>query len=244
MNACLSFLRLPLILLIVLIAIISCHASSPPYDSSTDPPTQRPYKSKGKTYYPIPDSAGFRETGIASWYGKDFHGKRTSNGEYYDMYGATAAHKLLPMNTMIHVKNLDNGKETVVRINDRGPFVKGRILDLSYAQAKKIGIVAKGTARVRITALAPSNRKSTTKDNVRQGEYYVQIGSFRNKKRAMALQKRFTSAGVQTVIQQYIHQKKPYFRVQVFAGKRLEIARKAERSLLNRGYNDAFLIAR
>ncbi len=160
------------------------------------------------------------------------------------MYGATAAHKLLPMNTMIHVKNLDNGKETIVRINDRGPFVKGRIIDLSYAQAKKIGIIAKGTARVQITALASHDTKSITKKNIRQGEYYVQIASFRNKEKALALQKRFTIAGVRTVIQRYTRKKDTYFRVQVFAGRRLELAEKAERSLLNRGYKGAFLIAR
>ncbi len=116
--------------------------------------TQRPYVIKGITYYPIPSARGYVEDGIASWYGEPFHGRRTSNGEIYDMYGDTAAHKTLPMNTMLLVKNLDNGRSTVVRINDRGPFVQDRIIDLTYTKAKTLGLVGRGTARVEIVALA------------------------------------------------------------------------------------------
>ena len=116
--------------------------------------TQRPYVIKGITYYPIPSARGYVERGLASWYGDPFHGRKTSNGETYDMYGDTAAHKTLPMNTMLLVKNLDNGRSTVVRINDRGPFVEDRIIDLSYTKAKELGVVRKGTARVEIIALA------------------------------------------------------------------------------------------
>ncbi|MCI5132293.1 MAG: septal ring lytic transglycosylase RlpA family protein, partial [Candidatus Electrothrix sp. EH2] len=95
------------------------------------PGTQRPYVIEGQTYYPIPSAQGYEETGLASWYGDPFHGRKTANGETYDMYGVTAAHKTLPMNTMLLVKNLRNGKTATVRINDRGPFVDGRIIDLS-----------------------------------------------------------------------------------------------------------------
>ena len=115
--------------------------------------TQRPYVIKGITYIPIPSASGYRESGIASWYGEPFHGRRTSNGEIYDMYGDTAAHKTLPMDTMLLVKNLDNGRSTVVRVNDRGPFVRERIIDLSFTKAKELGVVGKGTARVEIVAL-------------------------------------------------------------------------------------------
>ncbi len=116
--------------------------------------TQRPYMIKGIKYYPIPSAVGYEEKGIASWYGEPFHGRKTSNGEIYDMYGDTAAHKTLPMDTMLLVKNLENGKSTTVRINDRGPFVQDRIIDLTYSKAKELGIVAHGTAKVEIIAMA------------------------------------------------------------------------------------------
>ncbi len=121
--------------------------------------TQRPYVINGITYYPIPSARGYEERGIASWYGEPFHGRKTSNGEVYDMYGDTAAHKTLPMNTMLLVKNLENGRTTMVRINDRGPFVQDRIIDLTFAKAKTLGIAGKGTARVEIVAMAESEEQ-------------------------------------------------------------------------------------
>ncbi|MDD2465938.1 MAG: septal ring lytic transglycosylase RlpA family protein [Desulfobulbus sp.] len=123
--------------------------------------TQRPYVIKGITYYPIPTASGYTEHGIASWYGAQFHGRKTSNGEVYDMYGDTAAHKTLPMNTMLLVKNLENGRSTVVRINDRGPFVQDRIIDLTFSKAKSLGVVGKGTAHVEIVALAEREEETT-----------------------------------------------------------------------------------
>ncbi len=115
--------------------------------------TQRPYVIKGVTYYPIPSSIGYVEKGVASWYGEPFHGRPTSSGEIYDMYGDTAAHKTLPMNTMLLVKNLDNGRSTLVRINDRGPFVETRIIDLTYTKARELGMLSRGTAHVKIIAM-------------------------------------------------------------------------------------------
>jgi rare lipoprotein A len=123
--------------------------------------TQRPYVIKGITYYPIPSARGYVEQGFASWYGEPFHGRKTANGEVYDMYGDTAAHKTLPMDTMLLVKNLENGRSAVVRINDRGPFVQDRIIDLTFTKAKTLGLVGKGTARVEIVALAESDEPQT-----------------------------------------------------------------------------------
>lgn len=117
-------------------------------------PTLRPYVIKGVRYYPIPSAVGYKEKGRASWYGKQFHGRKTANGETYDMYGDTAAHKTLPMHTMLLVKNLENGKEIVVRVNDRGPFVKSRIIDLTYTGAKNLGMLQNGTAKVEIIAIS------------------------------------------------------------------------------------------
>ena len=115
--------------------------------------TMRPYNVFGIRYYPFVANVGDQFDGIASWYGPDFHAKKTSNGEIYNMYAMTAAHKTLPMNTVVRVDNLDNGRSTIVRINDRGPFVAGRIIDLSNKAAHAIDMVRKGTARVKVTFL-------------------------------------------------------------------------------------------
>ncbi len=115
--------------------------------------TLRPYEVFGETYYPKIEKVGTSFEGIASWYGPNFHAKKTSNGETYNMYAMTAAHKTLPMNTMLRVLNLENGKNVIVRINDRGPFVDERIIDLSNKAAHKIDMVQNGTARVSITVL-------------------------------------------------------------------------------------------
>jgi rare lipoprotein A len=122
------------------------------FRTSSRPNYPKPYKISGKWYQPLPYARGYRERGLASWYGKKFHGRKTANGETYNMYGISAAHKTLPLGTYVTVKNLDNGKTLVVRINDRGPFVKGRIIDLSYGAAKKLGVVGPGTARVDVLA--------------------------------------------------------------------------------------------
>lgn len=115
--------------------------------------TMRPYNVFGIRYYPFVANVGDQFDGIASWYGPDFHAKKTSNGEIYNMYAMTAAHKTLPMNTVVRVDNLDNGRSTIVRINDRGPFVAGRIIDLTNKAAHEIDMVRKGTARVKVTVL-------------------------------------------------------------------------------------------
>lgn len=114
-----------------------------------------PYKVLGKTYRVIPSDKGFVQEGQASWYGNKFHGKRTANGELYSMYGMTAAHKTLPIPSYVRVTNLANGHQVVVRINDRGPFHKGRVIDLSYAAASKLGYLKLGTAQVRVEAIQP-----------------------------------------------------------------------------------------
>jgi rare lipoprotein A len=114
------------------------------------------YVVHGKSYNTMKSSKGFVERGIASWYGTKFHGRRTSSGEDYNMYAMTAAHKTLPLPTYVEVKNLDNGRKIIVKVNDRGPFYEGRIIDLSYAAAIKLGINKKGTGRVEIRAIDPS----------------------------------------------------------------------------------------
>ncbi len=214
------------------------------------PRTQAPYVINNKRFFPIPSAKGFNQTGLASWYGKDFHGRKTSNGEVYNMYAMTAAHKTLPMNTVLLVKNIDNGKETVVRINDRGPFIRGRIIDLSYTAGKKLDLIGRGTAKVRITALAEGhlNKKHQAQfssyPNFASGEFYVQIGAFTKKINALKLQRRFTDAGHSMALQKYYVPRTTLFRVQVYAGKTLDSARRAETALHKHGYDGAFIIAR
>jgi len=151
-------------------------------------PTMKPYVIRGIKYYPTVVSVGDEFSGIASWYGPDFHGKLTSNGETYNMHDMTAAHKTLPMNTIVRVTNKANGMMTVVRINDRGPFIATRIIDLSNAAAHKIEMVKKGTALVTIEILGfeVKGKKtiSKTKDlqkapqETQAAAYAIQIGSF------------------------------------------------------------------
>ena len=125
----------------------------------------------GKRYYPMKSSLGYVERGIASWYGSKFHGRNTSNGEVYDMYRMTAAHKTLPLPTFVEVTNLENGRQVVLRVNDRGPFHSNRIIDLSYAAASRIGMLGKGTALVEVRAIdprAPQPRVAQTTPTQRQ----------------------------------------------------------------------------
>lgn len=115
-----------------------------------------PYTVLGKTYYPMPDGKRYLATGTASWYGTKFHGQATANGEKYDLYGMSAAHKTLPLPSYVKVTNLDNGKSVILRVNDRGPFYSDRIIDLSFAAAKKLGYAESGTARVKVEGIDPA----------------------------------------------------------------------------------------
>ena len=121
--------------------------------------TARPYVVMGRSYTPMTALAPYRARGIASWYGRRYHGKKTSSGEVYDMYAMTAAHTILPIPSYARVTNIANGKSVVVRINDRGPFVQGRIIDLSYSAAHRLGVVAGGNAMVEVVAIIPDGAR-------------------------------------------------------------------------------------
>ncbi|MDM5270622.1 septal ring lytic transglycosylase RlpA family protein [Sulfurovum sp. zt1-1] len=152
--------------------------------------TMRDYTVLGKRYHPTFVEVGDKMKGISSWYGPNFHGKQTSNGECYDMNGQTAAHKTWPMDTMVKVTNLENGKSTIVRINDRGPFVKGRIIDCSYTAGKQLGLDRMGIARVEIQVVGfagkvtpqeiiAKQQKTHTQERVMISDFGVQVGAFR-----------------------------------------------------------------
>lgn len=113
----------------------------------------KPYTIRGKTYYPLVSAKGFREVGKASWYGKKFHGRTTASGERYNMYAMTAAHTILPFHTTVRVTDVRSGRSVIVRVNDRGPFSSGRVIDLSYKAAQQLGMANAGVARVRIEAI-------------------------------------------------------------------------------------------
>ena len=118
------------------------------------------YTALGVRYTPMADARGYRERGVASWYGKKFHGRPTSSREPYDMYAMTAAHKTLPLPSYVRVRNLQNGRAVVVRVNDRGPFLHDRVIDLSYAAAHKLGIVGTGTGLIEVEAVEPGGNHS------------------------------------------------------------------------------------
>jgi len=156
--------------------------------------TQKPYVVNGKIYYPkkyIP--IGYTQEGIASWYGPNFNGQKTSNGEIYNMYAYTAAHKTLPMNTIVKVTNLRNHKSVIVRINDRGPFVANRIIDLSYAAGKKIGLNITGTAPVKLQVIRFKGKNYVS-------GYKIQIGAFLRNYGAEKTAKKYKKFGYNTEI--------------------------------------------
>lgn len=174
-------------------------------------PTMKPYVVRGIRYYPTVVSVGDEFQGNASWYGPDFHGKLTSNGETYNMYDMTAAHKTLPMNTIVKVTNRRNGLSTVVRINDRGPFVATRIIDLSNKAARKIKMVGAGTAPVTLEVLGFETKGSTkipTRKQLKESpqtqsieDFAIQIGSFSKIEGALLTQEKYDNTdGYRTVI--------------------------------------------
>jgi rare lipoprotein A len=152
----------------------------------------------GKRYHTLQSSAGFVERGIASWYGSKFHGRNTSNGEVFDMYAMTAAHKHLPLPTFVEVVNLENGRRVVVRVNDRGPFHENRVIDLSYAAAGRLGMLGKGTALVEVRAIDPGRKAPTTRLAAGPGaqpvaaapRIYLQAGAFSSGDNAERLRER------------------------------------------------------
>lgn len=165
----------------------------------------------------------FEQRGVASWYGPKFHGRKTANGETYNMYEMTAAHRYVPFETTLLVTNLDNGRRVRVRINDRGPFVKKRVIDLSYAAAKKLDMVASGTAPVRLTVHSPAPSAAET-----LGDFYIQTGSFQKLDNAETMHSRLIDrgySGTRIVTVELEGQK--HWRVQAGTFSNLEAAQQA-----------------
>ncbi|WJW75928.1 septal ring lytic transglycosylase RlpA family protein [Thiohalobacter sp. IOR34] len=182
------------------------------------------YVVRGKRYYVRHSSRGYVERGIASWYGTKFHGRRTSSGEPYDMYAMTAAHKTLPLPTYARVTNLRNGRSVVVKINDRGPFHDNRLIDLSYAAARKLGIVGKGTGLVEVRAITPGEpearpplRSASAGAAVHHGsaELYLQVGAFSSRSNAERLRQRLGALARPVHILRGLNRQRTVFRVRI-----------------------------
>lgn len=188
------------------------------------------YRVGGHKYQVMKNSSGYKMRGVASWYGKKFHKQRTSSGEPYDMYVMSAAHKTLPLPTYIKVKNLDNGREAVVKVNDRGPFHGNRIIDLSYAAALKLGVFPKGTANVEIeTLMGPKG----------DGHYYLQAGAFSTEISAKQLKARLARLTSSPV---FIEHYKKHFIVKVGPFDNKSISDNLKTKLAKNGVSGSFSV--
>jgi rare lipoprotein A len=237
-----------------LLALAGCVRGSAPPPAEPAPPSPsgypKPYRVDGVWYQPIPDAEGFRQQGTASWYGKPFHGRRTSSGEIYDMYGVSAAHKTLPFGTMVRVRNLMNDKTLDVRVNDRGPFAKARIIDLSYGAAQALGVVGPGTAPVEIVALAtPARAVAEAGGGERyvaadptHGNFTFQVGAFQDRRNAERLAAKLRNVYDNVHIASYDRGDGLFHRVRVGRATSLKEADDYERMLMGHGY-EVYIVA-
>jgi rare lipoprotein A len=185
---------------------------------------------------------GNSQLGIASWYGPSFHGKPSASGELYDMWALTAAHRTLPFGTLVQVTKVETGKTVTVRINDRGPFIKGRIIDLSYTAARELAMIGEGTADVALTIVSPGNASiPSIKTPTR---FWVQVGAFTNLMEAMTLQERLGSQYDQARVKTVNLPSGEWHRVQVGIFHSKKTAQTAARALQNDfGGNPLILIS-
>ena len=208
------------------------------------------YEVFGKRYYTLKTSRGYHEKGIASWYGKKFHGRRTSSGETYDMYAMTAAHKTLPLPSYLEVTNLSNGKKVIVKVNDRGPFHGNRLIDLSYSAATKLGIIGKGTGMVELRVI--TNGKVVTTPVTERADasrssgpvgLYLQVGAFSTEHSADQLRAKLQGDIGDAVL--IVPLQKPngnLYRVRVGPLANVEYGDSLASRLLDLGYNDSHIV--
>lgn len=222
------------------------------YAYRSDSATQRgrlSYAIKGKQYQPLSSHEGFVQGGTASWYGSDFHGKETSSGEKFNMHAMTAAHKTLPLGVYVKVLNKKNGREIVVRVNDRGPFVDGRIIDLSYSAARNLGVVGSGTAQVQIEALGYRDRALKGKAAYRAplsydtGSFVIQVGSCASLENAQSMADYMREKYVFTTIREALVNGARYYRV--YAGNYISLkeAERVRKYSLNKLINEGVVVA-
>jgi rare lipoprotein A len=200
------------------------------------------YRSNERVYYPLLGKQGYEETGVASWYGPSFHGRKTSSGEVFDMHKISAAHKILPMHAQVTVTNLENGRSTTLTVNDRGPFVAGRVLDLSYAAAKNLDMVDRGLARVLIRTSAPVPGQKH--DDI-TGEFFVHVGSFEAEEVATRLLEDMKSLNYKHSMVKVIRADRDgdiHWRVELGPYRSMSHANKAHSTVV-KDYPSAFVVA-
>ncbi len=219
------------------------------------------YEVMGKTYYVRDVPADFEQSGIASWYGTKFHGRRTSSGDEYDMYLMTAAHKTLRIPVFVEVTNVDNGRKAIVKVNDRGPFHEGRIIDLSYAAATKLGVAQSGTANVKIRLIGVSDKAKTPVSNVVKNavvlgpvgepksavassdKLYVQVAVFSTRKNALTQMARLQEQGFFDV-RLHVEQKKDsaLYRVRIGPLPSERVAKNVSAQLEENNHHDLKIV--
>jgi len=192
------------------IDVMAVSDAIPKYEKRTRAGNPGEYEVFGKRYTVLAQSEGYKKKGVASWYGEKFHGRKTSNGEIYNMYAMTAAHKTLPIPSYVRVTNLKNKRAVVVRINDRGPFHDNRIIDLSYTAAVKLGIQQTGTGLVEVEALGFDSAEAIEKkigslvEDVQQTVFFLQVGAFNHSTNAVDLQGKLTTAAIASTRVQHV----------------------------------------
>jgi len=210
--------------------------------------TGSPYQVRGVWYYPLASNERYDRVGIASWYGKKFDGKKTANGERYDMYAMTAAHTTLPLPSRVRVTNLSNGRSVVVRVNDRGPFVKDRIIDLSYAAAKALGYMKQGTTRVRVQTLDAQGRTAHTqpqehqRERIINGRIFIQLAAYRSFESANDLRQRLSDDYPSVDIVHTGHD--DWYRVRLGPFANEWDSQKVQAELKNSGYAHPIIVVR
>lgn len=231
------------VLAIICFALMSACAG-PKYKINSQPPivgnspyhsgTLRPYTIRGQTYRPAIPGKGDSWTGTASWYGSESPNPTTANGEYFNPDAISAAHKTLPLPSIVEVKNLDNGKILVLRVNDRGPFIDGRLIDLSKGAARELGMLGAGTARVRVTFLGPAaqGQSSASADTI-NGRYRVLLGSFAVRENADRARERLRDVSIERKGELYVVSMGPYDGP--------DKAERARQKALSEGFFDAVL---
>ncbi|MFH1336437.1 MAG: septal ring lytic transglycosylase RlpA family protein [Candidatus Zixiibacteriota bacterium] len=222
--------------------LIGCSRAKIPPPITIPPPGEKkappPYEVGGKVYYPLGKVEDYKESGVASWYGGEFHGRRTSSGEIYNMYAGTAAHRILPFGTHVEVKNVLSGEKTTVRINDRGPFVKDRIIDLSYTGARDIGLIGPGTVPVelKVVGTSPSTPLYWT------GSFTVQVGAFEDFRNATRLKEKLSCHYTPVYISPFDSPNGIIYRVRVGKYNTFEETLQTQKELETKGYQDTFIV--
>lgn len=239
-----SFLS-AIVLCVVLAGLTGCFKKPAP----SPPPENRgiPYTVDGITYYPLLSADNYVEQGTASWYGPGFHGRRTSTGERYNMYTATAAHRILPFGALVQVTNLANRRTTLVRINDRGPFKDNRIIDLSYKGAQEIAMIGPGTAPVEIKVVGIDRAHAAGEKEIHipwSNRFAIQVGAFERKENALQVKTKLSTGYPQKVyVTSDVQDNGLRHRVRVGPYGSLKETIRVQEQLRLAGYTNSFMVA-